>query len=169
MCIYIGSYGWGQTSICHVNSVVPYRSATCESKSSFNCQRTMCSHELIRDSSNTFHIILLLDVIVNKKFGCHDQIRTDTTDVLSVSPPASWATWHQFWCIWRDSNSHAFRHSHLKAACIPIPPQMHRRDPTVCKVGSLLAQLTGFEPAISWFVAMSSHPIELQLHSFAEL
>ena len=84
------------------------------------------------------------------------------------SPSASWGN-GGLWCIWRDSNSHAFRHSHLKAACIPIPPQMHRRDPTVCKVGSLLAQLTGLEPAISWFVAMSSHPIELQLHSFAEL
>ena len=46
----------------------------------------------------------------------------------------------------------------------------NRRDPAVCKARiAVVAQLTGLEPAVSWFVAMCSHPIELQLHSFAEL
>ena len=86
------------------------------------------------------------------------------------SPSASWGN-GGLWCIWRDSNSHAFRHSHLKAACMPFPPQMQKIAAILrsVKLGSPLAQLTGLEPAVSWFVAMCSHPIELQLHSFAEL
>ena len=41
----------------------------------------------------------------------------------------------------------------------------NRRDPAVCKARiAVVAQLTGLEPAVSWFVAMCSHPIELQLH-----
>lgn len=28
----------------------------------------------------------------------------------------------EIWCAWQDLNLHAFRHYHLKVACLPIPP-----------------------------------------------
>lgn len=47
--------------------------------------------------------------------------------------PSSYAAfWEQYWCVWRDLNSHALRHWILNPACLPIPPQTHkkRRDKT---------------------------------------
>lgn len=33
---------------------------------------------------------------------------------------------NKFWCRRRESNSHDFRHSPLKTACLPIPPRLHQ-------------------------------------------
>lgn len=58
---------------------------------------------------------------------------TTTAEVLSLFKPASGQiikfkktetnSAFKFWCRRRESNSHSFRHYHLKIACLPIPPR----------------------------------------------
>ena len=35
---------------------------------------------------------------------------------------------NQNWYVWRDLNSHAFRHQILSLACLPVPPQTHMAE-----------------------------------------